>query len=246
MDLVTELAIVLCLSGLLSGLAYSLHLLTPSGTAAAFLVGVVIGGCGSIEWLVLLIAFTIIGFSATLFGLSKKESKGIQEGNHGERTHLNVLGVGIPVCIFAILNLIFGNQYYPIMTIGYLSAIAVAAADTAASEIGIKDQKVWLITNLKRVEPGVNGGISVLGTAVALVAAAGTSMLGWIIVFQSINILILIPVAAGILGCMADSVLGATLENNGYITKYGNNCITEIMGGIFAVLVCLFIISIFP
>ena len=43
--------------------------------------------------------------------------------------------------------------------------------------------------------------------------------------------------AAGFIGCMLDSVVGATLETWGYVNKYGNNCITGIAGAAIGVLI---------
>ena len=232
--LVTVLAIV-CLSMVLSVLALYMGLLTRSGAAASLVIGLIVGICGSIYWLLLLVLFTVIGFVITKMGISKKIERGLQEGKHGERTYKNVLGVGIPSCIFALSNIVLGEGYYSLMSIGYIGTIAVAAADTAASEIGIKDRRVWLITTFKRVEPGVNGGVSMMGTFVAILAATATTTIGWLVVFHDLDYLILIPVAAGVIGCMADSVIGATLEDGGIVSKYTNNCITGLFGGLIAV-----------
>ena len=239
MGLFITILVIVFLSGILSILALYMGLLTRSGAAASLIIGLIVGICGSIYWLILLIVFTVIGFVVTKIGISKKTTEGLQEGKHGERTYRNVLGVGIPSCIFALSNIILGEEYYFLMSIGYIGTIAVAAADTAASEIGIKDKRVWLITTFKRVEPGVNGGVSVMGTLVALLAAGATTMIGWLVIFHDLDYLILIPVIAGIIGCMADSVIGATLEDDGVLSKYTNNCITGLFGGLIAVLITI-------
>ena len=154
-ELWMEIVAVLALSALLSFLAYRLDLLTKSGCISAAAVGIIIGACGSLSWLILLIVFTLLGFAATLAGLSKKKEKGLQEGTHGERDYRNVLGVALPCCVFAFINLITQDSHYYLMMIGYISTIAVAAADTAASELGTKDERVYLITTFKRVKPGI-------------------------------------------------------------------------------------------
>ncbi len=41
-------------------------------------------------------------------------------------------------------------------------------ADTFASEIGVIDRNVYMITNFKRTVPGVNGGVSLTGEMAAL------------------------------------------------------------------------------
>ena len=229
---------ILALSILLSVLAFRMDLLTKSGCISAAVMGFVIGMCGSLSWLLLLIVFTLMGFAATLIGLSKKKEKGLQEGTHGERSYKNVLGVGLPCCVFAIINLITQDAHYYLMTIGYISTIAVAAADTTASELGTKDSRVYLITTFKRVEPGTDGGISPFGTLVSLIGSVIVSFIGWIVINGTLDdISILIPMAAGFIGCMLDSVVGATLETWGYVNKYGNNCLTGIAGAAIGVLI---------
>jgi uncharacterized protein (TIGR00297 family) len=136
-----------------------------------------------------------------------------------------------------------GDEYHAMMSIAYISSIAVAAADTIASEVGVKDKRVWLITNFKRVEPGVDGGVSVMGTTVAVFAAMITTAIGWILIFGfTFEWLFFVPVIAGMIGCFADSVLGATLETKGYISKYVNNALTALFGAFCAILIyiCFF------
>ena len=233
-----ELIAVLALSLLLSFLAYRMGLLTKSGCVSAAVMGLIIGGCGSLTWLILLIVFTLLGFAATLTGLSKKREKGLQEGTHGERTWKNVVGVALPCCLFAFINLFTQDSYHYYMTIGYISAIAVAAADTTASELGTKDDRVYLITTLRRVPPGTDGGISPFGTLVSLLASVAVTLIGWGVINQSFDdIFIIIPMISGFTGCMLDSVVGATLETWGYVNKYGNNCLTGMAGGAIGVLI---------
>jgi len=238
-----ELLIIIILAGVLSIVAQYLDLLTYDGAIASLGIGLIIGLFGEVEWLLILIIFTGLGFAATLVGLAKKRSKGLQEGKHGERMYKNVIAVGMAPCIFAVLYYILGGDYYEMMSIAYLSSIAVAAADTIASEVGVKDKKVWMITTFKRVEPGVDGGISVMGTSLALAAATVTTAIGWVLIFGlTFGWLFFIPVIAGMIGCFADSVLGATLETKGYISKYVNNAVTALFGACVALLmyVCFF------
>ena len=66
-ELWMEIVAVLALSALLSLMAFRLDLLTKSGCISAAAVGIVIGLCGSLSWLLLLIVFTLLGIAATLF-----------------------------------------------------------------------------------------------------------------------------------------------------------------------------------
>ena len=235
MDLLTQVAVSAALAVILSIACYGLKLLTVNGCLGAAAVGFVIGALGGVDWLALLILFALAGFAATKAGFTKKREMGVQEGKHGERGMKNILGVAIPALIMAVLNGLL-PQYTTEFTIGYIATIAVAAADTAGSELGVRDPNVWLITTFKRTEPGTNGGISVKGTLISLAASVFVSLIGYAILTLGMDMLVVIPMICGFIGCMLDSLVGATLEDGGYVSKYDNNCITGIAGGLLAAL----------
>ena len=240
MDMLMQIGISAVLALLLSLMTYKCGLLTKSGCVSAAAIGMGIGVFGSLNWLILLIVFALLGFAATIAGFSKKRKMGVQEGEHGERGAMNILGVAIPPLIIALMNF-FIPGHYDVFSMAYIATIAVAAADTAASEIGVKDPKVWMITTLKRTEPGVDGGVSVKGTLISLVGSAVVSVIGALVIFYTMDIYVLVPVVCGFLGCLLDSVIGATVETWGYVSKYGNNCITGIAGGLLTVLILMLV-----
>lgn len=229
-------AVAVVLSLALSIESYKLQCLTKDGAVASFFVGSFVGVFASMNAFFLLTVFTIAGFFATMRGLSKKMEEGLQEGKKGERTWKNVIGVGIPPCFIVALNSL-GLLEPTAFDIMFISTITVAGADTIASEIGVKDKVVYMITTFERVEPGVNGGISRLGTAVSTVASFLIAVLGWFVMTESLDWLLLIPFAMGVLGNLLDSVFGAVLENPGYISKYTNNCSTAIIGAFVGLLI---------
>lgn len=223
------------LSAIMSVEAYKLNCLTKDGAVASFLTGSFVGVFASINAFFLLTIFTIAGFFATLKDFSRKEEMGIQEGKKGERTWKNVLGVGIPPCLAVALEAlgILDPMQFAVV---FISTIAVAGADTIASEIGVRDRKVYMITSFKRVEPGINGGVSVLGTTVSTVASLLIAILGWFVLTEGLDWMLMIPFAMGVLGNILDSVFGAVLENPGYISKYTNNCSTAIIAAFIGLL----------
>lgn len=233
-------AAAIVLSAALSVEAYKLQCLTKGGAVASFLVGACVGVFSSINAFFLLTIFTIAGFVATMKDFNKKAEHGLQEGKRGERTWKNVLGVGLPPCIAVALEFagLLDSTAFAIM---FVSTITVAGADTIASEIGVRDSKVYMITNFQRTEPGVNGGVSVIGTTVSTVAALLIAILGWFVLTESLNWLLLLPFAMGVLGNLLDSVFGAVLENPGYISKYTNNCSTALIAAIIGVMIYMLI-----
>jgi uncharacterized membrane protein len=136
-----------------------------------------------------------------------------------------------------------------------VAAVAVAASDTVASEIGVFSDKTYLITNLKkRVKPGTSGGVSMLGQSWALIAATYTALVGLLVLFiipqvipheiAGISIansqapnpfaLVLIPIIVGFLGCQLDSLIGATIEQKKLISNNGVNLVATSIGGLIA------------
>ena len=242
------LVIAICI--ILSLLAYYRGLLNLSGSAMAMIFGTIIGLSGGISWILLLLVFLVTSFAATRYKFSVKEQKGIQEGERGERTWVNVVANGIVPLIIALLTI--NNLPFPGLdritgSVLFLAAVAVAAADTLASELGMLSDNVRLITTLKPVKAGINGGVSMLGQLSATAAASYTAVLGYL-AFVYIDGLamnwlhIILIIIMGFTGCQIDSIIGATLENRGYVSKLTNNLMSIALGTIIAWLVIIWII----
>lgn len=238
----------------LSALAYYKGVLTWDGSLAAFAVGFTIGIFGDILWLFLLLLFLITSFVATRYKFEVKEGLGAQEGVQGERRWGNVLANGLVPTIIAVVSI---SADIPKQVAGllFVSAIAVAASDTLASELGVLSPKTYLITTLKRVSPGTNGGVSYLGQGAALLAALYTAAMAWIfltLIPLSVNapptfpiapVILAIPIAVGFLGCQIDSVAGATLEERGLISKKTVNLLATSSGAVLALALHLWLVA---
>ncbi len=223
--------------------SYVKRIFNLSGSISAFVVGMVIGICGNVLWLLLLLVFLVTSFGATKYRFDWKKAEGFQEGVRGERSWRNVFAngaipTGIAFLSFSAEVLEPGGGLFPkdIASYMFVSAIAVAASDTAASEIGIVDPRVYLITTFERTKRGVDGGVSLTGQLAAFVAAAYTSVVAYVI-FAFLNDSLLagpetlfIPMLCGFLGCQIDSVIGATLETKGRVGKLGNNFLSILAG----------------
>lgn len=239
MNLIEVLIVaVLCLA--ISLVAYYQKFLTAGGTTAAFFVVLVIGLFGGLLWLFLLFVFVLMSFLATKYKFALKEALGAQEGVKGERSARNVLANGAVPSALAFLSFL-DSPLFPRELSGmvFISAIAVAASDTIASEIGILSPRTHLITTMERVKPGTEGGISILGEFAALLAAVFTSLLGYLVLFYSNTVplditTIIIPIFVGFVGCHIDSLMGATLERRGYFTKHHTNFSSIVLGALMA------------
>ncbi len=246
---VVILCIILCI------LAYWEKVLDLRGTVLAFFIGAIIGIFGGILWLTLLLFFLITSFVATRYKYTLKIEKGVQEGKKGERHFKNVLANGFIPTFIALIS--FEDFHFIehkwMAEVAFVSAIAVAAADTMASELGVISDRAYLIINpKKRVKPGTSGGISVYGQFWALMASTYTAIFAWIVLFfvpynffstsegflfstpSTSYALVVIPLIVGFVGCQIDSVLGATLEQKGWLTNDGVNLAATSSGGILA------------
>ncbi len=250
LDLIGTAALSTALCGVLCYLAYLKDVLTLDGTVAAFGVGMVIGILGDVTWLLVLLFFLLSSFLATRYKFALKEAMGVQEGVKGERRATNVLANGVAPMVAAILS--FANPpWFPRTLSGvvFLSAIAVAGADTLASEIGVLQRNAYLITTLKRVTPGTDGGVSWLGQACAIGAALYTAVVGWFVLgalsrmygmpptVPLIAPILLVPAVVGFVGCQIDSVIGATLERRKIVNKKTTNLLATSSGAILSYLI---------
>jgi len=236
------MTIEVVITAVLSVEVYKLHCLSKSGAIASLIVGVLLAFFGTVNAFFIMSFFVIMSFFATMKDIDKKIAMGLQEGEFGERGWKNVAAVGFPPVLFTIIH-----YFYPLdeklYIIAFLTSVTVAAADTIASEIGVKDPKAYLITNFKPVKPGTNGGVSKKGTLVSTFAALVVAALGWLVMTASLDWLLLIPFVFGIFGNILDSLFGAWFENRGWISKYTNNWTTELIAGVLAAALywCLFL-----
>ena len=214
-------------------------MLDMSGLIAATIVGLVVSLLGHWTWLVTLMPFLIIGSTATKWRYEEKLQLSLHEANEGIRSWKNVMANGGAVTLLAIYNAYSGG--YDWMYLAAVSSIAVASSDTLASEIGSLDHRTRSITTLEAVPAGTNGGMSPTGTIAAAAGAIFIATVG-IALFPFSNHVIAMPIfffftaSIGWLGCQVDSILGALLENRGYLGKHSVNFLATLSGAVMAVI----------
>ena len=185
------------------------------GVYAAAALGIIVGALGHWTWLVILLGFLGTAHKATKWRFEEKASKGLSESSDGHRSWGNVVANGGLPGLVAIIAFILDDHENGLWL--FSAAVSVAAADTFASEIGCLDDRVRMITTMKKCEPGLNGGFSPNGQLAALV---GSTIIAALAFVSEANIELAALVAVvGWLGCQVDSVLGAVLENRGLMTK---------------------------
>lgn len=199
------------------------------GSAVMIIMGVVIIFSAGTNWLLLIILFLIMSLVATRYSKKYKRSLGQFEGR---RTSKNVISNGVVACFMAA----FGGYYLPFVA-GFIGAIATATADTLASEIGVLDPNPRLITTFQKVDPGTNGAVSTLGTAVGIFGAAIIGIASYFLgIMSNPFIAITVAIISGTVGCFMDSILGALFENRGLITNEHVNLFATIVGALVGIL----------
>ncbi len=152
-----------------------------------------------------LVVLFLLTFAATRYKRRLKEAGGLAEPRSGRRASQIAANLGAA-------GLCAAAGFYP----GALAALAEATADTLSSEIGqALGGPTWLLTTLRSVPPGTDGGISLPGTAAGLLGA-GLVILAGIPGLESPRQAVVL-FAAGAAGLLFDSLLGATLERRGLL-----------------------------
>jgi uncharacterized protein (TIGR00297 family) len=118
-----------------------------------------------------------------------------------------------------------------------IASLAELAGDTVSSEIGTAYGGIpVLLTTLRKTEPGGNGGVTLLGSAAGILAAMATTGFAWLIGLHRSESWI--PPLAAIAGMFADSLLGATLENRGWLNNDAVNLLGTSTAALAALAIC--------
>jgi uncharacterized protein (TIGR00297 family) len=238
---ITAITVVVAFSAVFY--AYAKRKLNSSAVAGTLTLGVLIlllfGPEFGYAGLLTLFTFFLFGNLVTRYKYDKKAALGVAEGNRGMRDINNVLGNGLSPLIFAVLYAVSSNNV--LFLLGFSGAVATACADTFSTEIGQAEGNPRLITTFEKVPVGTNGGVSLPGFGAAVLGSALISLVGLTFVISGAvtyikTILFLICLVAGFLGCVIDSVLGATVEDRNplWLNKHHVNLLATLSGGIIA------------
>ncbi|DBA02000.1 TPA: hypothetical protein N0F65_000247 [Lagenidium giganteum] len=233
-----RLAIALALSLLLGKRGLKKQSLDQSGAVAAFAVGFLTLACGY-RFGALLLGFYFTGSKLTKVRAHVKVQLDENYKVGGQRSAGQVLACSAIATMIAVYHiLLFGDaersisfsqsKVSAILLTSYIGHYACCAADTWASELGVlsKSNPV-LITTLKRVPPGTNGAISLVGTVASVLGGAFMGVLYLIVsLFSSTAQVHVITLGAimGLIGSLIDSLLGATVQSTWYNRKSKKIC----------------------
>jgi uncharacterized protein (TIGR00297 family) len=220
-------------------LSHRFRVMDMSGLFSSALIGIIlIAFTRDVRWFFIMLTFLILGSISTRYKYNYKLSLGSAQGHGGRRGYYNVFANGLVATAAAIL---FGITQHPIFTAMFLGSVATAAADTVAGEVGMTRSNPILITTRKPVPAGTNGGISFAGEVAGLVAAMVVLGIAFGLNVSSLPLLA-IGVTAGFIGTNVDSLIGATLENQGLIGNAGTNLLATLIGGLVAAILYYYMI----
>ncbi len=186
--------------------------LTPGGAAAAVLVGTGVLGMGGWDAGWSTVTFFVSSSLWSRLGRRRKTSLARQWEKGDRRDAYQVAANGGVGLVAAAASAITRWESAKLACAG---AIATAAADTWATELGVlADGQPRLITTGAVVPRGTSGAVTVPGTLASIVGAAFVAALFWIgEAPMPVKIARMAQTTvAGTLGSLVDSLLGATIQ----------------------------------
>ncbi len=207
--------------------------MTKDGWISAGILGTILWGCLSWQGWMSIVIYLLLGSLVTKIGYKFKKEKGIEEKRDGKRGPENVWGSAATGLFFAMMtklnvaNLVF-------FKIGFAASFSAKLADTFGSEIGKRfGGKTYLITSLKKVERGTEGGISLEGTLASFLGAIFMAFVMLSLSIISNKYQFIIVSISGFLATISESIIGAKFQNK---YKLSNEMVNSIQTSIASVL----------
>jgi uncharacterized protein (TIGR00297 family) len=210
---------------------------TLAGMAMAFTVWI----GGGTESLLALFLFFAFGSAVSFWGKDFKISHRVEQDKGGKRGVNNVLANGGVALLLSVLAIIF-PEYQELLTIMIMSSFAGACSDTFSSELGnLYGRRYFNIITFKNSERGPDGIVSLAGLGFGLI---GSLLIASATLLSSHDLYVMIIIAvAGFLGNIADSILGATLQQKGFLNNHQVNLLATLSSAFVALTIWLISIN---
>lgn len=221
-----ELILVLFFLAIFSIFSYKKNLLDFEGILVANIVGL-----AAISYA----PNSILAFSAVvLFFIIAEIASNYPRKKHEKRNIWNVVGNSLPALLSIALIVIYPENAF-IFELAFFGAISAALADTLSSEVGYysKSQPI-MITTLKKVPRGTDGGVTILGEEAALFGGITIALLYFFAYFNLTSFFIII--IAAMVGTNIDSIFGAVFETKKVLNNTHVNMIGSSSGAITAII----------
>lgn len=195
----------------LGAVAWAARSVNASGLLGGWVLGAIVILFAGPELYLVLLAFFAVGTAATKLGYRRKEERGLAQEEGGRRGFTHAFANAGTSTLLALTMAMLPLEYAAPLWLAAAAALATAAADTAASEIGqLAGRTTFLPLTLRRVPPGTEGAISLEGTLCGVAAGALVSCLASWVAFRRID-----PQIAGLMtlaaftGSFVESLAGS-------------------------------------
>ncbi len=230
-----RIAAAILLTVTLAVVANGLKAVTPQGAGAGAVVSLLLflgGGLGAFAGLTSLFLATWI---STRLGFERKHRLGLAESRQGRSAGQVLANTAVAALLAAAAPF---SSLPGLWLAAAAAALAEAAADTVSSELGqAAGGPTYLITTLRAVPPGTNGGVSLAGTLAGGLAAGGVA--GTFAAFGVVPYAQAAAVTlAGVAGMFVDSLLGATAEPRGLLNNNAVNLSGTLAAAATAFVIC--------
>ena len=209
--------------------------MTKGGWISAGILGTILWGCFSWQGWMSVVIYLLFGSLVTKIGFKFKKEQGIAEKRDGRRGPENVWGAAATGLFFAMMTK-FNIANLVLFKVAFAASFSAKLADTFGSEIGKRFGKdTYLITSLKKVERGTEGGISIEGT---LASVLGTIFMAFIMLRLSIistKSHFIIVAVSGFLATLFESIIGARFQNKYKLSNELVNAIQTSIASVFAI-----------
>ncbi len=207
--------------------AFKKHQLSEKGVIAAMGVGIIIFSLGGWSWFLLLVSFFVSSSAWSKYKRKQKDEFAAEHEKGDIRDAWQVLANALFATVLAAVHFLKPDAA---LFAAFAAAVATVTADTWATEIGMLDSRVFSIFGDKKAVRGQSGVVSLMGLGASLAASFLIALLA--VAFNAVNNylarsgfsdvfypqfigdfnFVLIVMAAGFVGSLADSVFGATLQ----------------------------------
>lgn len=204
--------------------------LDEAGAASALLIGALaVLGVGPAA-LATLLVFAASASAATRLGFRGKAVRGIAEERGGRRGWRHAWANGGVAALLAVLAGASSGETRSLLVVAFAASLAAGAADTCSSEVGKAfGHSTVSLASLRAVPAGSVGGVSAVGTLAGALAAAVVAIVGAALGLYPAPAALLVA-AAGTLGSLAESLLGAAAERRGWLGRHLRNVFNTAVG----------------
>lgn len=184
---------------------YKKSLTLPGAMLAAIMIMAISFFAGLANMTYLLFTFALIYIADSFIKRKKKDDNAKGE----QRSIIQVAANGLIACIMTLVYAFTKDEAY---IIAYIAVLTESLADSLASDIGVYSKREPIdICSFKRMQTGISGGISLLGTASSFIGSFIVALYAAIIRGFKIKEFLIIIIAP-MLGMLFDSVLGSLFQ----------------------------------